>query len=71
MPRTYIKDGKHKSFKNLTEYKELKTKLDFTPTNYLDEGKREDLKKTHRDFLQEHNLTIVGSKIIKLEQLKN
>lgn len=68
MTRTYIKDNKHKSFKNFKEYKELKSKLDFTPNKYLNEGKREELKKYYKDFLQEHNLNIVGSKIIKLEQ---
>jgi len=64
--RTYIKDGKHKSIKNLKIYKELKQKLDFTPTLYLNNGKREELKKYYKDFLEEHKLDIVGSKIIEL-----
>ena len=67
MTRTYIKDGKHKSFKNLTAYKELKTKLDFTPSLHLNQGKREELKKMYKVFLEEHNLDIVGSKIIELK----
>ena len=65
MTRTYIKDAKHKSFKNLTIYKELKTKLDFTPALYLNQGQREFLKKGYKYFLEEHNLDIVGNKIIK------
>ena len=52
MTRTYIKDGKHKSIKNNRIYKELKTKLDFTPKLYLDQGKREDLKKSYKYFLK-------------------
>jgi hypothetical protein len=66
MTRTYIKDGKHKSIKNNTIYKELKTKLDMTPKLYLDEGKREVLKRCYKNFLDENNLDIVGNKIIEL-----
>ena len=66
MKRTYIKDGKHKSVKNLTTYKELKRMLDFTPTLHLNLGKRESLKKSYKEFLEEHKLDIVGNKIIEL-----
>ena len=66
MPRTYIKDGKHKSYKNYDEYKELKGKLDGTPLLYLRQGKREDLLQYYKEFLDKHNLTInTNGKIIE------
>ncbi len=64
MTRTYIKDGKHKSYKNLTKYKELKTKLDFTPIsdlnmiNWHGKTKRQVLTEGYKEFLDKHNLTI-------------
>ena len=67
MKRTYIKDGKHKSIKNLKFYKELKQKLDFTPSLHLNEGKREILKECYKDFLEKYNLDIVGKKIVVIE----
>lgn len=56
--RTYIKDGKHKSVKNLTEYKQLKDKLDITPQLDFNNGKKEILLQGYKEFLDKHNLTI-------------
>ena len=62
--RTYIKDGKHKSVKNLKEYKELKTKLGITPQldfntiGWSGNSKKEILLQGYKEFLNKYNLTI-------------
>ena len=55
--RVYIKDGKHKSVKNLTEYKLIISKLnciyDVNKTPYY-----EKITKEHKEFLDKHKLII-------------
>ena len=62
--RIYIKDNKHKSYKNSKEYKELNDKLifssqlDFNTIGWCGKTKKEILLQGHKEFLDKHNLTI-------------
>ena len=55
--RVYIKDGKHKSVKNLTEYKLIQQKInciyDSDKTPYYQK-----ITKEHKEFLDKHKLII-------------
>mgnify|MGYP003672359355 CR=1 FL=1 len=55
--RTYIKDGKHKSVKNLTEYKLILSKIscifDMNKIPYYEKITRD-----HTEFLDKHKLMI-------------
>ena len=78
MTRTYIKDGKHKSIKNLTEYKIIQEKISVSLMGYkhakLSDNtiKLEDyydkIKSGHKEFMEKHNLDIIGNKIIELNK---
>jgi len=62
--RIYIKDGKHKSYKNTVEYKLIKQKIAINPTSYLDAGNRDKIRQVHKEFLDKHNLDIIGREIV-------
>jgi len=70
MPRTYIKDGQHKSIKNLTEYKLIQQKIDCCRSSCQHPNKIQDyydnVAEQHKDFLDKHNLLI--SKFGKVEK---
>ena len=65
-PRVYIKDGKHKSVKNLTEYKLIESKLncfyDYDKTLHYERVTNE-----HKEFLDKHKLIINKCGVITLK----
>lgn len=75
MTRQYIKDGKHKNIKNLSEYKRIVEKIDCSIQSYkweklnnpLTNDNLEDymniIKKNHKLFLDKYNLDIIDCKI--------
>lgn len=76
-PRQYIKDGKHKNIKNLTEYKTIQQKIDCSISSYnynstFDKTSKledyfDDIRNYHKEFLEKHNLIIKNK---KLNQMK-
>ena len=74
MARQYIKDGKHKNIKNLTEYKTIQQKIECSISSYnynriFDKDSTledyfNDIRNEHKDFMEKHNLDIINKKLL-------